>query len=535
MPEQDSNPQQTIFQAASLLAPTGMEIAAVAARAPERPAIVSEYGNRSFWELNARANQVALLLRSAGLKAGDPVALLCGNRPEFIEVVMAAHRLGLRLTPVNWHLKAEEIAYIVNDCEALALFADIRIGEAAQQAIAGNSRLRMKLAIGGDIAGFAGYAQSGLDLTTSDIDAPVRGSVMQYTSGTTGKPKGVLRKQPDPAKAADMQQLITAVFQFEPDSGKDCGLVTGPLYHAGPFNLCMQTPLTAGIGIVMMDRWEPEQTLELIQQHSITHSFFVPTMFTRMLQLSDEIRANYDLTSLRFVIHGAAPCARSTKQQMMDWFGPIIWEMFAGTEGAGTFVSPQEWLAKPGTVGKPGPEQIRILDDEGTSMAAGEEGQIWIVNPVDSQFEYFKSPEKTAAAQRDGYFTAGDIGYFDDDGYLFLTGRSAETIISGGVNIYPQEIDDILSKHDAVADVACVGVPNIEWGEEVKALVQLSDSVSASDALASELIAHCEQHLAKQKIPRSVEFLDLIPRSEAGKVYRRALRDRYWQNQASKI
>lgn len=535
MSEHDKNSQTTIFQAACALAPVGMEIAAIAAREPQRRAIVSEYGNRSFSELNQRANQLARLLREAGLKAGDPIALLCGNRPEFAEVVMAAHRLGLRLTPVNWHLKADEIAYIVSDCEALALFADSRAGDAARCAIADNSRLKVKLAIGGSLQGFADYAQAATDLPTSDIENPSRGSVMQYTSGTTGKPKGVLRKQPDPAKAADMQQLITAVFQFEPDSGKDCGLVSGPLYHAGPFNLCMQTPLTAGIGIIMMDRWEPEKTLALIQEHGITHSFFVPTMFTRMLQLPEETRSQYDLSSLRFVIHGAAPCARSTKQQMMEWFGPIIWEMFAGTEGAGTLVSPQEWLAKPGTVGKPGPGQVRILDDEGAAVAAGDEGQIWLVNPVDSQFEYFKAPEKTAAAQRDGYFTAGDIGYLDEDGYLFLTGRSAETIISGGVNIYPQEIDDILIKHESVADVACVGVPNAEWGEEVKALIQLKAGVVASAALAEALIAHCEQQLAKQKVPRSVDFLDEIPRSEAGKVYRRALRDRYWQNQASKI
>ena len=530
-----ANSEPTIFQAACALAPLGMEIAAVAAREPQRRAIVSEHGNRSFKELNGRANQLARLMRDAGLSAGDPVALLCSNRPEFVEVVMAAHRLGLRLTPVNWHLKAEEIAYIVNDCEALALFADTRVGEAARQAIAGNASLRIKVSIGGSIEGFEAYENAGTSLSQSDIDHPARGSVMQYTSGTTGKPKGVLRKQPDPAKAADMQQLLTAVFQFEPDSGKDCGLVTGPLYHAGPFNLCMQTPLTAGIGIVMMDRWEPEKTLALIQQHAITHSFFVPTMFTRMLQLPAETREQFDLSSLRFVIHGAAPCAKSTKQQMMDWFGPIIWEMFAGTEGPGTFVSPKEWLAKPGTVGKPAPEQIRILDDEGEPLGAGEEGQLWILNPADSQFEYYKSPEKTAAAQRNGYFTAGDIGYLDSDGYLFLTGRSAETIISGGVNIYPQEIDDILIKHEAVADVACVGVPNAEWGEEVKALIQLKASVTASDELAEALLAHCEAFLAKQKIPRSVEFLDLIPRSEAGKVYRRALRDRYWQNQSSKI
>nr|WP_183410154.1 AMP-binding protein [Litorivivens lipolytica] len=505
-----------------------MEIAAIARMAPERVAIRSEHGDRDFQTLNQRANQIAHCLRTAGLKPGDPVALVCGNRPEFVEVVMATHRLGLRLTPVNWHLKAEEIAYIVDDCEAKALFADIRVAEAAISAAQASSNLRLSLAIGGEISGFEGLDAAIAELPGEDIEAPARGSVMQYTSGTTGRPKGVLRKQADPAKAAEMQQLITAVFQYQPESGSDCSLATGPLYHAGPFNLCMLTPLTAGIGIVLMDKWEPEQTLSLIAEHRVTHSFFVPTMFSRLLQLPESTRSRYDLSSLRFVIHGAAPCPPSVKQQMMDWFGPIIWELFAGTEGPGTFVSPQEWLAKPGTVGKPGPDQVRILDELGNPVASGEEGEIWMINPPDSQFEYFKAPEKTAAAQRDGYYTAGDIGYLDEDGYLFLTGRSAETIISGGVNIYPQEIDDVLTQHPAVADVACVGVPSEEWGEEVKALVQLNPGTVADESLSEALRDFCAQHLSRQKVPRSVDYLDEIPRSEAGKVYRKALRDRYW-------
>lgn len=520
----------SVFEEACALAPVGMEISAVAARDPNRRAIDSEYGTRSFYELNCRANQIARMLIKAGIEPGDPVALLCGNRPEFVEVVMAAHRLGIRLTPVNWHLKADEIAYIVNDCEAKALFADVRVGEAALAATQNNLNLRLKIAIGGELPGFTPWEQAGSDLSDDNIADPVRGSVMQYTSGTTGKPKGVLRKQADPAKAADMQQLITAVFQFTPDGGSDRTLATGPLYHSGPFNLCMLTPLTAGIGIVLMDKWTPEQNLALIEKYRISHCFFVPTMFSRMLQLPEDTRRRYDLSSLKFVIHGAAPCARSTKQAMMDWFGPIIWELFAGTEGPGTFVSPQEWLAKPGTVGKPGPDQMIILDDEGARVPPGVEGQIWVQNPKDSQFEYYKSPEKTAASQRDGYYTAGDIGYLDEDGYLFLTGRSAETIISGGVNIYPQEIDDVLVRHPAVADAACVGVPNDEWGEEVKAVVQLQSGFSPDKSLSEALISHCEAALARQKVPRSVDYVAELPRSAAGKVFRKALRDRYWSD-----
>lgn len=524
----------SLYEASRAQASRGMEIAAVAAHDPGRSAIVSGHGDRSFGELNARANRIARLLREHGIGPGDAVALLCGNRPEFADVRFAAHRCGVRLTPVNWHLSTEEIAYIVADCEAQALFADVR-SAAVGAAVAGNSRLRLKLAIGGRIPGFADFEETIAGYPGEDIDDPSLGHVMQYTSGTTGRPKGVLRRLPDPDRAADMQALLTAVFQFDPDGGQDRGLVTGPLYHSGPFNLCLTTPLTAGIGVVMMDKWEPEETLALIDRHRITHSFFVPTMFIRMLALPEEVRRRYDVSSLRFVIHGAAPCPVAVKQQMLDWFGPVIWEMFAGTEGPGTIVSPQEWLAHPGTVGRAAPGQVRILDEDGRELAAGEEGQVWLAIPEGSGFEYHKAPEKTRSVQRDGYFTAGDIGYLDADGYLFLTGRSAETIIAGGVNIYPQEIDDALLRHPAVADVACVGVPNEEWGEEVRAVVQLAPGHQPGPALAAELIAHCEPLLARQKWPRGVDFIDEIPRSPAGKVYRRQLRDRYWRDRERQI
>ncbi len=525
-----NNANESIYETACANASVGMEIAAVAAMAPERIAVESAQGNLSYAELNAQANRIAHRLLASGITAGDAVALLCSNRPEFIAVRFACHRMGIRLTPVNWHLAPEEAAYIIDNCDAKALFADARVSEAARVAANTSKMLTVKIAIGDAIEGFEPWDNLASE-SADNIEQPSLGTTMLYTSGTTGRPKGVYRKQPDPAKAADMQAILTAVFQFDPDSGTDKALTTGPMYHSGPFNLCMTTPLTSGIGVVVMDKWDPEQTLQLIDEHKITHTFFVPTMFVRMLKLDERVRSQYSVDSIKFVIHGAAPCAKETKQAMLDWFGPVIWEMFAGTEGPGTIVSPQEWLDKPGTVGKPGPDQIRVLDDDGNILAAGQSGQIYLINPPDSTFNYYKDQSKTERAQKDGYFTAGDIGYIDEEGYLFLTGRSAEVIISGGVNIYPQEIDDILIKHPMVADVGCVGVPNTEWGEEVKAVVQLQSNRVADDSLEQDLIEYAAQYLAKQKTPRSIDFVEQLPRSEAGKVQRKALRDHYWKNQ----
>jgi long-chain acyl-CoA synthetase len=506
----------------------GMEIAVVAAADPDRIALVSDQGEQTFAELNRQANQIARLLREQGIGAGDAVALVCSNRAEFAAVRFATHRIGARLTPVNWHLSAAEISYIVGNCEALALFADSRVAAAVQQVIADNPGLRLKLAIGGAIDGCQPYPQALADVAAENIDNPCLGTTMLYTSGTTGKPKGVLRKQPDPQAAAAMLQLMLAVFHYDPEADRDMALATGPLYHAGPFNICLTQPLSAGIGSVLMDSWDPEKTLSLIQRHHISHCFLVPTMFTRMLQLPPELRAQYDLSSLKFVIHGAAPCAIATKQQMLDWFGPIIWELFAGTEGAGTVVSPAEWLAHPGTVGKPGQDQIKIYDPNGAERGPGQVGTVYLKNPSGSAFEYFGDREKTLSVHRGDYFTAGDIGYLDEAGYLFLTGRSAELIIAGGVNIYPQEIDDVLAQHPAVLDVACVGVPNEEWGEEVKAVIALVSTCPASLELEHELLAFAQQRLSRQKWPRSIDFVAALPRSEAGKVQRSALRQRYW-------
>jgi long-chain acyl-CoA synthetase len=523
----------SVFEQAGARAAEGMEIAAVAAADPARVALRHGEEAICFAELNALANRVARLLRGAGLQAGDAVALVCGNRAEFAAVAFATHRAGLRLTPINWHLAPADIAYIVRDCEAKALFLDATVAQAPEQLTASAPSLRV--AIGGTLPGFADWTTSLATLDGSDIDTPERGSVMMYTSGTTGRPKGVARSQPDPAAAAGMQQLLTAVFRFDPDGGRDLALATGPLYHAGPFGLCLMTPLTAGIGTVLMERWDAEAMLALIDRHRVTHTFCVPTMFNRLLRLPEATRSRYSLASLRFVIHGAAPCSVETKRRMLAWFGPILWEMFAGTEGPGTIVSPQEWLARPGTVGHAAPGQVRILDESGRELPPGEPGRVFLLNPPGSRFEYHRDPDKTAAAQHEGFFTAGDIGYLDAEGWLFLTGRSAEVIISGGVNLYPQEIDDVLAQHPAVADVACVGVPDDDLGEAVRAVVELLPGQAGDDAMRASLMAFCGERLARQKWPRGIDFVEALPRSAAGKVLRAQLRAGYWAGRDARI
>jgi long-chain acyl-CoA synthetase len=312
--------------------------------------------------------------------------------------------------------------------------------------------------------------------------------------------------------------------------GESLVLCTGPLYHAAPFAYNLAQPLHRGVGSVLMDKWEPEETLQLIARHRITHTHMVATMFHRLLALPDAIKARHDISSLRYVLHGAAPTPVHVKQGMLDWFGPIIHEYYAGTEGGGTFATAEEWLAKPGTVGRPAPgRSVEILDDAGNPLDRGEVGRVFFSAPESGGFEYYKDPDKTRAAYLEGRFTLGDHGYLDEDGYLFLTGRTSELIISGGVNIYPAEIDAVLLMHPGVADVATVGVPNDEWGEEVKAVVVPAPGAMAGAVLERELIAFCRERLAHFKCPRSVDFVGDLPRSDAGKVYRGRVRAPYWE------
>jgi long-chain acyl-CoA synthetase len=515
----DSDLQQAVLQ--------GMAIAHHAGQRPDANAIISRYGDRSFSMLNANANRLVRLLRSHGIGDGDSIAVLTRNRPEFIEALAAASRSGIRFTPINFHLKGEEIGYIVDNCEAKAFIADATLGLPPQEALAHAPGLVLKLACGGALAGFDDYATAIAPHDAADIPDPSLGSRMLYTSGTTGRPKGVLRR----TRLPDVPQLEGTLAHYRP--GEDLELCTGPAYHAAPLLIDIIQPLVSGVGVVLMDKWDAEETLRLIGEHRCTHTHMVATMFHRLLQLPEDVRDRYDLSSLRFVIHGAAPCPVHVKRAMIDWLGPIIWEYYAATEGGGGFlVGSEEWLRKPGTVGKPGPQfDNRILDDEGNEVPPGQTGTIYMRAPSTGRFEYFKDADKTGRSYRGEYFTLGDMGYFDDDGYLFLTGRTAELIISGGVNIYPQEVDNELLKHPAVQDVCTIGAPNEEWGEEVRSVVQVRPGIVADEALTADLMRWARERLAAFKCPRGIDYVAELPRSAAGKIQRRVVRAPYWDTQ----
>ncbi len=509
----------------------GMTVAAHARRMPERLAIISPNGNLTWAQLNARANQLVNLFRRRGLQPGDGVALLAHNGPEFVEVWAAAQRAGLRLTAVNWHQSPEIIAYVVENSDAKALISSGRFATGATEAAKLSDKLIVKLAFSGTIACFDNYEAAIATESSANIESPAQGSTMLYTSGTTGRPKGVFRRQP---AVSQLTAVCNETAKWRADV--DASLVTGPLYHAAPLGINFAIPIAAGVTVILMDKWDAEDTLRLIETHEATHTHLVPTMMHRMLQLPEVTRNKYDVSSMRWIIHGAAPCPAHVKKAMMDWFGPIIYEYYSSTEGGGVFVGPHDWLKKPGTVGKavPGVE-IKLLDNDGTEVPQGAEGLIYVKAPTTGRFEYYNEPSKTNASYRGDWFTLGDMGRLDADGDLFLTGRTAELIISGGVNIYPVEIDEVLIRHPDIADAAVVGVPNEDWGEEIKAVVELKPGVDRSAKTIQSILDFARDRLPGFQRPRTVEFVDALPRNAAGKVLRAQVRAPYWVGRSRSI
>ncbi len=494
-----------------------------AAASPDKPAIIMAGSGASmtYAELEARSNQVAQLLRAKGLKRGDIIAILMENSLDFLPICWGAQRSGLVFTCLSTRLGIEEARYIVGDSGAKVIFATAGLAPVAAELDAPVARY----AIGGDMPGHASFADAVAAQPSTRIPDESPGRDMLYSSGTTGAPKGVSGKLPqgeiDTPDALSM--LVSMLYGF---SVETIYLSPAPLYHAAPLRYCMAIHKAGGT-VIVMEKFDPETYLHLIEHHRVSASQLVPTMFVKMLKLPVEARTRFDLSSLKTAIHAAAPCPVEVKRQMIDWWGPVVFEYYSATEGAGfTAISPQEWLAKPGSVGKSILGQIRVLDEDGNMLPAGREGRIFFHGGGD--FQYHNDTTKTASVKTEHGATFGDIGYVDDDGYLFLTDRAAYMLISGGVNVYPQETEDVLVMHPKVADVAVFGVPHDELGEAVKAVVQPRDWADAGPELEAELIAFVRARLSPIKCPKSVDFDQSLPRHETGKLYKRLLKDAYW-------
>ncbi|WP_235174727.1 AMP-binding protein [Tomitella biformata] len=498
-------------------------------REPDRLAVVVPGGaSITYGDLAWKSRALAQDWIGRGIEAGDRVAIVMENCADYLVVAIAALRAGVRLVAVNIHLTAAEAVHVVVDSDARLVVVGEAFVDVAVAAQAGAARPPAIVVAGGvsEATGVPGLYDSLADPGPADASATRQGTFMFYSSGTTGKPKGILRAVPDVsfAQGDSLTEVFSKIWGFDSDS---VWLNSAPLYHAYPLQSCTSVIRWGGT-LVLTGKFDAEESLRLIDRHGVTHSSMVPTMFVRFLRLPAQTRARYDVSSLKTVLHAGAPCSQPVKQAIMDWWGPVLYEFYGGSENIGmVLIGPQDWLAHPGSVGKPAPGTISVLDGEGLPTGPNERGTIWF--DAAPQFSYHHAPEKSAEVfDAEGRATLGDLGYLDADGYLYLDGRRTDLIISGGVNIYPAETEQRLAEHPAVFDVAVIGVPDDEYGQQVKAVVQLEGGHVSGPEMAETLIAYCREQLAAYKCPRSVSFEESLPRTPTGKLLKRVLMDREW-------
>ena len=506
-----------------------------AASEPDRPAVITSSGRTvSFAVLEARSCQLAQALHARGLREGDHVAVLLPNDHRTHEVVWGLQRSGLYYTVVNTHLAADEAAYIVTDCGARVLITSSALADLAEALVLRTPGLDLRLALGtSPVDGYTSFDEFVGGHHAEPLPVEREGSAMLYSSGTTGQPKGIRRPLSGHPFGSDavLAPMLSGLMGF---AEGDVYLSPAPLYHSAPLLWSMTVQRMGGTAVVM-ERFDPRQCLALIEEHGVTHAQFVPTMFVRLLKLSDRERAQHDLSTLRSVVHAAAPCAPEVKRRMIEWWGPVIHEYYSGTEGGGmTWVRSEEWLTHPGSVGPAVWGVVHICDDGGNELPVGRDGLVWFGGRGNT-FEYNNDPEKTKQTFNErGWSTLWDVGHLDRDGFLYLTDRKLFMIVSGGVNIYPQEIENVLALHPSVGDVAVFDVPDQEMGEQVKAVIQPAPGAVAGPQLAAEIMAFCRENLSHYKCPRSVDFTEHMPRGENGKLYKKPLREAYWASAAPK-